>query len=61
VTLVVEEQAASGPVRRAQTATQYYAIGIPKLLDLMAAAGFTACRRLDDVLYQPVLVGRATS
>jgi hypothetical protein len=31
------------------------------MFSLMSAAGFVACRRLDDVLYQPVLVGRTAS
>lgn len=58
VTFVVEEQTASGPMERVRTVTQYYAIGISRLLELMVAAGFTSCRRMDDVFYQPVLFGR---
>ncbi len=58
VTFVVEEQTASGPIQRVRTMTQYYAITISRLLELMAAAGFTSCRRIDDVIYQPVLFGR---
>jgi SAM-dependent methyltransferase len=58
VTFVVEEQADSGPIERIRTVTQYYAIGIPRLLELMAAAGFAGCGRIDDVFYQPLLVGR---
>jgi SAM-dependent methyltransferase len=58
VTFVVEEQTASGATERVRTVTQYYAIGISRLLELMAQAGFTSCRRMDDVFYQPLLIGR---
>ncbi|HEX9155069.1 MAG TPA: class I SAM-dependent methyltransferase [Nitrospira sp.] len=58
VTFVVEEETACGPIERVRTVTQYYAISIPRLLELMAAAGFTSCQRMDDVIYQPLLFGR---
>jgi SAM-dependent methyltransferase len=38
--------------------TQYYAIGIGTLLDLMSRAGFESVERLDGRFYQPVLLGR---
>jgi SAM-dependent methyltransferase len=38
--------------------SRYYAVGIERLLALMREAGFVDTRRLDDVLFQPVLVGR---
>lgn len=34
-----------------------YAIGIDRLMDLMAQAGFVHLERRDDVLFQPVIVG----
>lgn len=37
--------------------TRYYAIGTDRLLRLMGNAGFEELDRLDDVFYQPVLVG----
>jgi hypothetical protein len=41
--------------------SRLYAIGTGKLLALMRAAGFENVRRLDDVFYQPVLVGTKPS
>jgi len=38
--------------------SRYYAITIARLLELMAEAGFTELQRRDDVLFQPVLLGR---
>lgn len=38
--------------------TRYYAVTIGRLMQLMTAAGFVDVRRRDDVLFQPVLVGR---
>jgi len=38
--------------------SRYYAVPIAKLLLLMTEAGFADVRRRDDVLFQPVLVGR---
>ncbi len=37
---------------------RYYAVPIRRLLGLLENAGFSECQRLDDVFYQPVLVGR---
>lgn len=41
-----------------RTTARYYAVPIPRLLQLLEMAGFEACQRLDGVFYQPVLVGR---
>lgn len=41
-----------------RSTARYYAVPIPRLLGLLERAGFEECKRLDDVLYQPVLVGR---
>ena len=38
--------------------SRYYAVPIAKLLPLMSEAGFVDLQRRDDVLFQPVLVGR---
>ena len=38
--------------------SRYYAVTIDRLLALLAEAGFVDTRRRDDVLFQPVLVGR---
>ncbi len=37
--------------------SQYYAIGIPRLMELMTQAGFNDVRRLDDRFFQPVITG----
>jgi SAM-dependent methyltransferase len=41
-----------------RSTARYYAVPIPRLLGLLERAGFEERQRLDDVLYQPVLVGR---
>lgn len=38
--------------------SRYYAVPIATLLELMTEAGFAEVRRRDDVLFQPVLLGR---
>ena len=36
--------------------SRYYAVSPNKILTLMKDAGFATVKRLDDVLYQPVLI-----
>lgn len=38
--------------------TEYYAVSVTRLLELLQQAGFVDCRRLADTIYQPVLVAR---
>lgn len=38
--------------------TRYYAVSIQRLMQIMSAAGFADVQRRDDVLFQPVLIGR---
>lgn len=38
--------------------TEYYAVSVTRLLELLREAGFSECRRLDESIYQPVLVAR---
>jgi SAM-dependent methyltransferase len=38
--------------------SRYYAVTVERLLALMQEAGFVDTRRMDDVLFQPVLIGR---
>lgn len=35
----------------------YYAIGIPRLMDLMSEAGFSEVKRLDGRFFQPMIIG----
>jgi 2-polyprenyl-3-methyl-5-hydroxy-6-metoxy-1,4-benzoquinol methylase len=37
--------------------SQYYAIGITRLIELMAEAGFVDVRRIDNRFFQPVIIG----
>jgi hypothetical protein len=45
------------PVQVQVLRVRYYAIPVPRLLELMEAAGFERVRRLDGAFYQPILVG----
>ncbi len=38
--------------------THYYAVSVSRLLELLQQAGFIDCRRLDESVYQPVLLAR---
>lgn len=38
--------------------TKYYAVGLDRLMQLMATAGFNQVRRLDDSFFQPVIIGK---
>ena len=40
------------------SAGTYYAVSTARLLELLGEAGFVECERLDDVIWQPVLVAR---
>ena len=40
--------------------TRYYAIPIPKLMDLLSAAGFENLKRHDEAYFQPVITGHKT-
>ena len=48
----------SAPTTVLRTVTRYYAVSVARLLELMARAGFVNCRRLDETMYQPILIGR---
>ncbi len=37
--------------------SQYYAVGISRLIELMIQAGFQNVKRLDDRFFQPVIIG----
>jgi len=58
VTLIVEG-GATPPRPILRTTARYYAVTTERLLELMAEAGFVNCRRMDDLIYQPVLLGDA--
>jgi SAM-dependent methyltransferase len=58
VRMYLTREAADGACSTQVMKARYYAVTIDRLLALMAQAGFTDLERLDDVLFQPVLVGR---
>lgn len=53
----VEEDLRSREVKTHAMRSRYYAISTDRLCALMREAGFDEVRRLDEVFYQPVLVG----
>jgi Ni,Fe-hydrogenase I cytochrome b subunit len=53
--LILDEQPAASILR---VTTQYYAISTDRLLSLLMQAGFVDAQRLDDTIYQPILVAR---
>lgn len=56
--LYLTSESASGECRTRVLQSRYYAVSIATLMTLMAAAGFIDVTRRDDVLFQPVLLGR---
>ena len=56
--MVVEERVEGRWTDLVRTDAQYYAIPIPRLLDLMDEAGFVSSRVEEVPFFQPVLRGR---
>lgn len=57
-TLRIEELREGGWEMVCETQSTYYAISIPRLLELMDSAGFVSCGKTDMSFFQPVLTGR---
>ena len=57
-TMIVDERMGEVSTERVRTTSTYYAIEIPRLLELMTEAGFAAGVARDVDFYQPVLIGR---
>ncbi len=53
---VVEDRA--GDVRTHTMRATYYALPVPRLMELMREAGFDGVRRMDGAFFQPLVVGR---
>ncbi|HYW13139.1 MAG TPA: class I SAM-dependent methyltransferase [Longimicrobium sp.] len=53
---VVEDRA--GDVRTHTMRATYYALPVPRLMELMREAGFGDVRRMDGAFFQPLVVGR---
>jgi SAM-dependent methyltransferase len=54
---MVEDRRDAGVETRV-TRAMYYALPVPRLVELMREAGFADVRRLDGAFYQPLVVGR---
>jgi len=55
---LVEDDRSSKVVQTHAMSSLYYALSPNKLLALMEQASFAAVKRLDDVFYQPIVIGR---
>lgn len=53
---VVEDRA--GDVRTHTMRATYYALPVPRLMELMREAGFDDVRRMDGAFFQPLVIGR---
>jgi hypothetical protein len=53
----MDKETASGLTRELRTVSRFYAVSIARLLELMSQAGFQDCRRIDEIIYQPILQG----
>lgn len=58
LSLYLTSELADGTCATEVLRSRYYAIAIMRLLELLKAAGFVDVERRDDVLFQPVLLGR---
>jgi SAM-dependent methyltransferase len=56
--IFIDRQTDSGPVRELTITTEFYAVSVVRLLELLADAGFASCCRIDERFYQPILVAR---
>ena len=56
--IYLTSESPSGVCETRVLTSRYYAVPIERLLVLMAEVGFEEVRRRDDVLFQPVLLGR---
>jgi len=57
-TFTVDRETPNNPERVVSSVSRFYAISTGRLLELMREAGFRECRRIDETIYQPILLGR---
>lgn len=57
VTMYFVEDRGGAECRTRAFRSTYYAVGIPKLMELISEAGFEDVRRLDDRFFQPIITG----
>lgn len=53
---VVKDDGISSPQTKVMR-TKYYAVGVGRLMDLLSQAGFSRVARIDDLYFQPTVVG----
>jgi SAM-dependent methyltransferase len=58
-TIIIDRETPNGLTRDLCVASRFYATSTDGLLELMRAAGFQDCRRIDETIYQPILTGLA--
>jgi SAM-dependent methyltransferase len=58
-TFLIEELCDGDWIEIAQTSAEYYAISIPRLLEIMVETGYVDCGLSDVPFFQPVLTGRS--
>lgn len=56
--LYLTSESSAGACETRVLKSRYYAVSIAKLLALMTAAGFLDVERRDDILFQPLVLGR---
>jgi SAM-dependent methyltransferase len=59
--MYLTRESAEGDCTTRVLVTRYYAVTIARLIMLMREAGFESIERFDDVLFQPIIVGRKSS
>jgi SAM-dependent methyltransferase len=57
-TMIFDKETPNGLVRELCTTSRLYAISTERLLELMREAGLQECRRIDETIYQPILIGK---
>lgn len=57
-TMYVMEDRPGADIRTRSMRATYYAIPLPRVMELMRAAGFADVRRMDDAFFQPLIIGR---
>jgi SAM-dependent methyltransferase len=57
-TMIIDRETPNGLTRELCVTSRFHAISTDRLLELMRQAGFQDCRRLDEIIYQPILLAR---
>jgi SAM-dependent methyltransferase len=57
-TFIIDRETPTGMARELSTITRFYAVSVGRLLELLTEVGFRDCCRIDETIYQPILMGR---